>query len=124
MREYLISCGSSFINIFLFEFRFGDGNIGSRTILNVFSINSGIILESNGLSVSRQGLVLHSININLKFWSSMKSYPRISNEFNNLSGSIFMNEARKESYIKRFIWGTICSTTSIPKFGSYWFKYL
>ena len=55
------------MNIFLFEFRVGEGNIGSRTILNVFSMSSGMILESSGLSVSRQGFVLHSININLKF---------------------------------------------------------
>ena len=59
--------------IFLKEFYIGDGNIGSKTILKVFSISSGIILARSGLSVSRHGFVLTSIKFNLKFSSNIKS---------------------------------------------------
>ena len=41
-------------------------------------MSSGIILDNKGESVSKQGLVLTSIKLNLKSSSIIKSYPRIS----------------------------------------------
>ena len=51
-------------------------------------MSSGIILESKGLSVSKQGLVLISISQVLKFSSIMKTKPKISKLFSRLFGSI------------------------------------
>lgn len=115
IKEYFNSYGSSLISNFRLVVKSGDGNIGSKTILNVLSINSGMIRDSRGLSVSKHGFVLASIKINLKSSSIMKSYPRISKEFVNLSGSSLKQVARIESVISVFICGTKCFRTSTSR---------
>ena len=70
---------------------------GSIAILKLLSSSSGIIRASNGLQISRQGLVLASIRNTLKFSSIMKSYPKISKQLDMRLGSIFDPTALNES---------------------------
>ena len=63
--------------------------MASKTNLKILSKSAGIILKSNGEVVSRQGLVLASINQTLKSSSIMKSKPNSSKLFSLLKGSIF-----------------------------------
>ena len=78
---------------------------GSIAILKLLSRSSGIIRASNGLQISRHGLVLASIKNTLKFSSIMKSYPKISKQLEMRLGSIFEPTALNESVTSRSIWG-------------------
>ena len=68
----------------------GGGNRGSTTSLRAFSIIDGISLSRNGEDVSIKGFVLTSIRYRLNWESSMKSRPKISNEFKRRFGSILL----------------------------------
>ena len=91
----------------------GGGKRGSTAILKALSSRAGIILEDNGLHRSRQGFVLHSISITLKFSVIIKSKPKISNECCLLLASILVKVAIKASVISRLIYGIISFSTEI-----------
>lgn len=71
-------------------------------------MSSGIILDRRGLSVSKHGFVFTSIKLSLKFSSSIKSYPNISNELRRRLESNLKQVALIVSRMSLLIYGIIC----------------
>ena len=86
------------------------------TYLRAFSTIVGISLAKYGLESSKHGLVLTSIIHGFMSSSIIKSYPKISQEYCFLSGSILRDTALIESLTYSFILGTTSFTKSVLLF--------
>jgi len=106
------------MTFFLAMLKSGGGNNGSTAILKALSNSAGIILADSGLQSSKQGLVLHSISMTLKFSSIMKSKPNISNECCLRFASILVKVAINASVTSRLIWGSMVFSIEMFRSGN------